>query len=31
MSFLVLLGIIAVVAFYAISIYNGLVTSRNGY
>jgi len=31
MSFLILLGIIAVVAFYAISIYNGLVTSRNGY
>jgi LemA protein len=31
MSFLILLVIIAVFAFYAIGIYNGLVTSRNGY
>lgn len=31
MSFLVMLGIVAIVVFYAISIYNGLITARNGY
>ena len=31
MSFLILLVVIVIFAFYAISIYNGLVTSRNAY
>lgn len=31
MSFLVLLGILAIIVFYAIGIYNGLITARNGY
>lgn len=31
MSALILLAIIVAFAFYAISVYNGLVTSRNGY
>jgi LemA protein len=31
MSSLILLAIIVVFAFYAISVYNGLVTSRNAY
>jgi LemA protein len=31
MTSLVVLGVIVLFAFYAISVYNGLVTSRNGY
>jgi hypothetical protein len=31
MAFLVLLGLVAAVVFAAISIYNRLVTGRNGY
>jgi LemA protein len=31
LAFLVLVGLVALVAFAAVSIYNGLVTKRNGY
>jgi LemA protein len=31
MTSLIVLGVIVLFAFYAISVYNGLVTSRNGY
>ncbi|MEO8459886.1 MAG: LemA family protein [Dokdonella sp.] len=31
MSLLIFLGVVALIAFYAIGLYNGLVTARNGY